>query len=196
LRPRCAARGGRRSTDCRKADAAQRARAFQHSLIVVETTLAVALLTGGGLLLQTFRHLRNTDLGLRSEKLLIMETPLFRYGDFEKRVAFVNSELEKIRAIPGVVNAAATSRLPLRINDGFATFCLLEGQTKEQMPGHVALMRVLTQDYFATIGARLREARFIRDVRPPWGNAGGGRQRDFCRSPLSRGIPNGRAVQV
>ena len=36
---------------------------FQHSLIVVETALAVVLLTCGGLLLQTFQHLRNTDLG-------------------------------------------------------------------------------------------------------------------------------------
>jgi hypothetical protein len=28
-------------------------------------------------------------------------TPLFRYRDFDKRVSFVNLELEKIRAIPG-----------------------------------------------------------------------------------------------
>ncbi len=105
--------------------------------------------------------MRNTDLGLRSEKLLTLETPLFRYGDFEKRVAFVNAELEKIRAIPGVVNAGATSRLPLRINDPFATFYLFEGQSKDQMPGQVALMRVVTHDYFATIGARLREGRFF-----------------------------------
>src|SRR6266404_6170349 len=41
---------------------------FQHSLIVVETSLAVVLLTCGGLLLQTFQHLRNTDLGIRSQK--------------------------------------------------------------------------------------------------------------------------------
>src|SRR6185295_12424219 len=57
---------------------------LQHSLIVIETALAVALLTGGGLLLQTFQHLRNTDLGLRAEKLLTLDTPLFRYGDFDK----------------------------------------------------------------------------------------------------------------
>jgi putative ABC transport system permease protein len=134
---------------------------LQHSLIVIETALAVALLTSGGLLLQTFRHLRNTDLGLRSEKLLTMETPLFRYGDFEKRVAFVNAELEKIRAIPGVINAAATSRLPLRVKNGFAPSYLLEGQSRDQMPGQVALMCVVTHDYFATIGARLREGRFF-----------------------------------
>jgi len=37
---------------------------LQHSLVVIETALAVALLTSGGLLLQTFWHLRTTDLGV------------------------------------------------------------------------------------------------------------------------------------
>ena len=41
---------------------------FRHSLIVVETALAVLLLTCGGLLLQTFQHLRNTDLGMKTRK--------------------------------------------------------------------------------------------------------------------------------
>ena len=52
------------------------------------------LLTSGGLLLQTFQHLRQLDLGIRSEKLLTFVTPLFRYRDFDQRVAFVNAELE------------------------------------------------------------------------------------------------------
>jgi putative ABC transport system permease protein len=74
---------------------------FGHSLIVVETALALVLLTSGGLLLQTLQHLRSTDLGVRNEKLLTFETPLFRYRDFDRRVAHVNEMLEKIRAIPG-----------------------------------------------------------------------------------------------
>ena len=57
---------------------------FQHSLIVIETALAVVLLTSGGLLLQTFQHLRQLDLGIRSENLLTFVTPLFRYRDFDQ----------------------------------------------------------------------------------------------------------------
>ena len=94
-----------------------RSHRFQHSLIIIETALAVVLLTSGGLLLQTFQHLRQLDLGIRSEKLLTFVTPLFRYRDFDKRVAFVNAELETIRAIPGVVSAGAISRIPLTVND-------------------------------------------------------------------------------
>jgi predicted permease len=134
---------------------------FQHSLIVIETALAVVLLTSGALLLHTFQHLRNTDLGIRRERLLTFETPLFRYKEFDKRAAFVNAQLEAIRTIPGVVNAGATSQIPLKINDPQATFYLLAGQSRDRIPGQVALMRVVTRDYFPTIGAVLRQGRFF-----------------------------------
>src|SRR6266566_7920623 len=98
--------GGRGSTGARS-------HRFQHSLVVIETALAVVLLTSGGLLLQTFQHLRQIDLGIRRDKLLTFVTPLFRHREFDRRVAFVNAELEKIRAIPGVSSAGAISRIPL-----------------------------------------------------------------------------------
>ncbi len=154
LAPQAGLRAGGRGT------AGARSHWFQHSLIVIETALAVTLLTSGGLLLQTFRHLRNTDLGIRSEKLLTFETPLFRYPDFDKRVAFVNAQLEQVRAIPGVDNAAAISRIPLTAT-AQATFYLLAGQSRDKIPRQVALSRVVTRDYFSTIGARLRQGRFF-----------------------------------
>jgi predicted permease len=155
LAPQDGLRQGGRGT------AGMRSHWFQHSLIVIETALAVVLLTSGALLLLTFQHLRNTDLGIRSEKLLTFQTPLFRYKEFERRVGFVNALLEAIRAIPGVVNAGATSGIPLRVNDPQATFYLLAGQSKDSIPGQVALMRDVTREYFPTIGARLREGRFF-----------------------------------
>jgi putative ABC transport system permease protein len=161
-----ALRGSRRAPQdalrqCGRGPAGPRSHWFQHSLIVIETALAVSLLTSGALLVHTFQQLRNTDLGIRRERLLTFETPLFRYKEFDKRVAFVNAQLEAIRAIPGVVNAGATSQIPLKINDPQATFYLLAGQSKDSIPGQVALMRVVTRDYFPTIGAVLREGRFF-----------------------------------
>ena len=134
---------------------------FQHSLIVVETALAVALLTSGGLLLETFRHLWNTDLGVRPEKLLTFETPLFRYKEFDRRDVFLSALLEEIRAIPGVINAGATSQFPLKVNEGAATFYWISGQPRERIRDQVAIIRIVTRDYFPTIGARLSEGRFF-----------------------------------
>jgi putative ABC transport system permease protein len=133
---------------------------LQHSLIVVETALAVALLTCGGLLLQTFQHLRSTDLGFNRERLLTFETPLFRYTDFERRVAFINAEVEKVRAIPGVISAGSINVIPFT-NFTNATFYLVEGQSKDRAADQVALVRDVSRDYFATVGAQLRDGRFF-----------------------------------
>jgi putative ABC transport system permease protein len=154
LTPQDGLRDGGRGT------AGARSHRFQHSLIVVETALAVALLTCGGLLLQSFQHLWNTDLGIRTERLLTFETPLVRYKDFDRRVAFVNAELEKVRAIPGVTNAGAISRIPLTVTDN-SRFYLLTGQSRDSFSGQIALTRVVSHGYFATVGARLREGRFF-----------------------------------
>jgi predicted permease len=137
-----------------------RSHRFQHALIVIETALAVVLLTCGGLLLQTFQHLRQLDLGIRGDNLLTFETPLFRYREFEQRVAFVNAELEKIRAIPGVINAGAISRIPLT-ETAQTTRYVLPGQPFSETRAQDALSRVVTRDYFATAVAQLREGRFF-----------------------------------
>jgi len=154
LAPQEALRNGGRGT------AGVRSYWFQHSLIIVETALAVVLLTCGGLLLETFEHLRNADLGMRTERLLTFETPLFRYKDFDRRVAFVNAEVEKVRAIPGVISAGSIDLIPFT-NFTNATFYLLEGQPADATPGQVANIRNVSRDYFATVSARLREGRFF-----------------------------------
>jgi predicted permease len=118
------------------------------------------LLTSCGLLLQTFQHLRNQEVGFRSERLLTFETPLFRYKDFNRRVAFINAEVDAVRAIPGVVNAGAISRIPFT-NAADATFYWLEGQPRSQIPQQVALIRNVSRDYLATVGAGLHEGRFF-----------------------------------
>jgi putative ABC transport system permease protein len=133
---------------------------FQHSLIVMETALAVTLLTCGGLLLQTFQHLRNTDVGFRSEKLLTFEMALFRYKDFHRRVAYMNAAIDAVRAIPGVISAGAINHIPFT-NVASATFYWLEGQPRTDIPKQVALMRNVSRDYFATVGATLLDGRFF-----------------------------------
>jgi putative ABC transport system permease protein len=150
--PQTALRDGGRGT------VGSRSHWFRHALIVLETALAVVLLTCGGLLLQTFQHLRNTDIGMNSERLLTFETPKFRYPDLERRVAAINAEVEKVRGIPGVIAAASINFVPFT-NVANATFYLIEGQPRNSVVGQVALIRNVSRDYFATVGAQLREGR-------------------------------------
>jgi predicted permease len=151
-----------RLRDGGRGSAGARSNRLQHSLIVAETALAVVLLTAGGLLLQTFQQLRQTDLGLRSDKLLTFVMPLFRYRDFDRRVAFVNAEIEKIRAIPGVVSAGGISQIPLTQMAGTTRYAF-PGQPPNDTRSQDALSRVVTRGYFSTVGASLREGRFFDD---------------------------------
>ena len=146
--------------DGRRGTAGARNHWFQHALIIVETALAVVLLTCGGLLLQTFQHLQNLDLGIRRQKLLTFETPLFRYKDFDKRVAFINAEIEQVRAIPGVISAGSINLIPFT-NFAHATFYRLAGQPTSSFSGQVTLIRSVSRDYFPTVEAHLREGRFF-----------------------------------
>jgi predicted permease len=137
-----------------------RSRRFQHCLIILETALAVMLLTSTGLLLDNLRHLYGTDLGLQRKRLLTFEVPLFRYPDFVRRVVYVDELLDRLRTIPGVESAGAISRIPMTVTDQ-ATFYKLVGQTSDRVSGQVALTRVVSRYYFETIGASLRQGRFF-----------------------------------
>src|SRR5262249_34285784 len=67
---------------------------------------------------------------------------------------------EKVRGIPGVTNAGAISRIPLTVTDN-SRFYVLAGQSPDKVSQQIALTRVVSQGYFATVGARLREGRFF-----------------------------------
>lgn len=58
------------------------------------------------------------------------------------------------------INAAAISRIPLTVTDQ-STFYRLPGQSSDDAREQVALTRVVTRDYFPTIGARLSEGRWF-----------------------------------
>jgi len=63
-----------------------------------------------------------------------------------------------VRAIPGVISAGSINLIPFT-NFANATFYLLEGQPRAPVSGQVALIRNVSRDYFATVGAQLREGR-------------------------------------
>jgi putative ABC transport system permease protein len=127
----------------------------------VETALALVLLTGAGLMIQTLDRLQRTDLGMRTDHVLTGSTilPASRYDSFAKRERFFNAVVEKVRAIPGVVEAGYTSALPLTSMGNTSSY-RIAGQS-EWVRDQDALFRVVTPGFFGAAGARLREGRFF-----------------------------------
>jgi putative ABC transport system permease protein len=83
------------------------------ALIVVETTLAVMLVVGAGLLMRSFVNLMRVDMGFNRADLTTFGLVLpFQQYNPSQRVAFFDQLGTKLRELPGVKGVAAMSGLP------------------------------------------------------------------------------------
>ncbi len=144
------------------------------ALVVAELVIAVVLLVGAGVLLESFRGISHVDPGFRPEGVLTYRISLPResYPEDEERTAFYERHLDQVRGFPGVVAAGAVSAAPLGTHEGW--FFEAEGAAPPALdaPNPVVLLRVATPGYFDTLGITLHAGRFFDedDGRDP--NAG------------------------
>lgn len=89
----------------------RRAGWLRSSLVVVELSLAIILLAGAGLFLHTLLKVYAADLGVGIANRLTFRLPVNsqRYPTAQRRTAFIDQVLEKIRAVPGVLDAGINS---------------------------------------------------------------------------------------
>src|SRR6266511_4154513 len=144
---------------------AQPARLFRRALLVAEVALTLVLLAGAGLMLRSFLHVVQSDLGIEPRNVLALQVilPSNKYPDTDHQLAFVNAVVERMRRLPGVEAAGATNFLPL---SGFwgTTTVHPEGMPPPK-PGDEtsADYRVATPDYFRAIGIRVMQGRSFTD---------------------------------
>jgi putative ABC transport system permease protein len=131
-------------------------------MVVAEVALALVLLVGAGLLIQTFFKLRNQYSGLRPENVLTLRTGLARnrYNEHHKRVAFYTQVLERVRALPGVVSAGYTTSVPLEWKGGTSGF-VPEGHQARPGLSFDANHRNVSADYLQTLGIPLLQGRYF-----------------------------------
>lgn len=136
-------------------------------MVAGEVSLAVILLVGAGLLLQAFRKLQEVNPGYRTQNILTYRVglPDKTYEKSEQKIAFFSNLLDKVRAIPGVTSAGASTAPPLMGHWGM--FYEVEKSTAppagKEAQDPVVLTRVVTPGYFETMGIRLVEGRWFTD---------------------------------
>jgi len=133
------------------------------ALVVAEMALAMLLLAGAGLLMRSFVKLRNVDPGLVAENVLTfaVSTPESAYATPESRRAFYERLTERLRALPGVQHAAATSGLPLS-GSLFGFSFIIEGRPPVPPAQEPTIqVRTVTPDYFAALGIPLKKGRLL-----------------------------------
>ena len=130
-------------------------------LVAAEVALALVLLTGAGLLLQTLWGMQRVDRGFSVERIgmATISLPSGSYRTPDDVRGFYARLLERVRAVPGVESAALGSGvlLPLIANSGFFS---VEGKPippPEQRPEYP--YELVSPGYFETIGARMARGR-------------------------------------
>jgi putative ABC transport system permease protein len=139
------------------------------AMVVFEIALALALLAGAGLLIQTLFKLRGQYSILQPEKILTMRTTLPRgkYKELWRRKNFYDQSLARVKTLPGGISAGYTTMVPLQWKGGTSAFRTEGGQL---IPGssYDALQRQVTADYLRTMGIQLRQGRYFDETDKEW----------------------------
>jgi putative ABC transport system permease protein len=152
-----------------------------NTLVVAEIALALVPLIGAGLLLQSFRRLLDVAPGFQTDHILSLQltqatlppevadklTDDQQTALGKKQALQFDQIVQRVNALPGVKSAAGISTLPLGSEIRQASRFLIEGQP---LPGTsvrpVAQTRVVSPEYFATVGIPLMKGRYL--TRDDW----------------------------
>ena len=142
---------------------------LRETLVVAELALALVMLIGAGLLINSFMKLQAVDPGFNPRNLLTMTTSVAGNSQYigPEREAFYRQLTERLTALAGVASVSAINHLPLA-GDRWGIAVTIEGRPLPE-PGHgiEAAFRVSRPDYFQTMGIPLRAGRDFTDSDRP-----------------------------
>lgn len=131
-------------------------------LVVAEVAIAMTLVIGAALFVQSLIRLQAVDLGFRPQGLLVASVapPRGTYQGPDAIRDLFDRTLERSSALGGVTSASLTSMLPLSGGDINLSFDIV-GRPAPRTPGEapVASYRAVGLSYFETMGMSLREGR-------------------------------------
>jgi putative ABC transport system permease protein len=119
-------------------------------LVIAEMGIALVLMTGAGLLIESFARLVRVDPGFSPKNLMTfpINLPAARYPQAQQQAEFYRQVLERVKTLPEVQQAGATSYLPLSGAIRFVFFCpeghVCQGVGKDPL----IAMRQVTPTYF------------------------------------------------
>ncbi len=132
-------------------------------LVATEVALALVLLVGAGLLLQSFVRLVNVDLGFAPANTVTLQVFHYRDDGLAATANFFRETLDGIRALPGVTAAGAVSAFPLGLADVTRQSLLQLDDRPPFPPGEEpsAAVSTATPGYLDAMGIPLRAGRWF-----------------------------------
>jgi putative ABC transport system permease protein len=143
-----------------RASSTNASRIVRNGLVVAQVALSFVLLIGAGLLIRSLWELQRVETGFDPRGVIAAEVslPTTKYETRADIIRFWTLFLDRVRAIPGVQAAGATTLFPLR--GGGDTYFHIEGQPPATDADKMnATISSVTDDYFATMRIRLAAGR-------------------------------------
>ncbi len=134
---------------------------LRRTLVVVEIALAVVLVAGAGLMIQTMQRLADVEPGFEPERVLVMPLELptpFVSEEWPRTLEFADRLTERLSALPGVVAATITYQDPA--DPGWTSSFTIVGEP-ELEPGRRPEVgwRPVGTGYFQAMGIPLLRGR-------------------------------------
>jgi putative ABC transport system permease protein len=149
--------------DADRASTSARVTRTGRTLVTVELALAMVLLVGAALFIQSLTRLTSVDAGFRVDSVLTftIELPRSRYPDPPRWSAFLEELMTRLEKEPTVQAAGAISWLPLTTGGG-SNALFVEGQPLPGPGGETYVFyRLITPRYFTAMGIPLVAGRFF-----------------------------------
>jgi len=130
---------------------------LRDAVVVLEVGLSLTLLVGAGLLMRSFVALREVHLGLRPDHVLVARLPLpvDRYKTADQVAGFYRPLLQRLKALPGIVEATETSTLPPY--GGIPSDIEIPGKTHAEKWN--AMFQLVSEGYFPTLKIQFVDGR-------------------------------------
>jgi len=134
---------------------------LQRALVVFQVALALVLLVGAGLMIQSFERLEAAPTGFKPDHLLSVRVPLmsYKYAQGPPAAAFYQNVLARIQAIPGVKSVGMANNLPFT---GFSVSVDFPPPPNAPSgPGQISYVyvRCISPGYFQAMGIPLKKGR-------------------------------------
>src|SRR5580700_4014359 len=154
--------GNALQTESRGGTSGHGAQMLRHSFIVSQIALALVLLAGAGLLGLSLQRVMAISPGFQSDHVLTGQI-LLPWADYSEaaRLKFVESLMDKLDHLPGVLSAGVVNNVPFSGNIGKSAATVMGHvlHSGESVRGHYSYG--VAGDYFHAMGFSLRAGRFL-----------------------------------
>jgi putative ABC transport system permease protein len=174
----------------------RRARTF---LVASQVTSATILLAGAGLMIHSVARLTRVDPGFEPRRLMTFDlSPAGRaYAEGSKRMNLVRQLRDRLQARPGIGAAATAYGLPFGTMINSMIGVTIEGRSTDPSERVGAGWRVVSPNYFETMGIRLLAGRaFFEEVDRPDSPPAVIVNETFCRRNFPGEDPVGKRLRL